>query len=44
VLLDVYLLAKDVIQLGHDLIHRPEWAPIPIVGLLDLLGEPRGRA
>jgi maltose alpha-D-glucosyltransferase/alpha-amylase len=43
-LLDVYLLAKDVIQLGHDLTHRPDWAGIPIAGLLDLLGEPRGRA
>ncbi len=39
-LLDVLLLEKALYELGYELGHRPEWAGIPIRGVLELLGEP----
>jgi maltose alpha-D-glucosyltransferase/alpha-amylase len=41
VLLDIYLLEKVMVQLGHELNHRPDWVAIPVGGALELLGKPR---
>jgi predicted trehalose synthase len=41
-LLDVYLLEKEVIALGYNANHRPDWVGISMAGLLELLGAPRG--
>lgn len=38
-LLRVLRLDKSVYELGYELQHRPDWAAIPIHGLLDLLGS-----
>ncbi len=41
-LLDVYLLEKALYELGYELNNRPDWAAIPLRGVLDLLdGWPR---
>jgi maltose alpha-D-glucosyltransferase/alpha-amylase len=40
-LLDIFLLEKAVYELRYELANRPEWARIPIEGILELLG---GRA
>ena len=37
VLLDVYLLEKAMYELAYELNHRPDWASIPLRGLLYLL-------
>ncbi len=37
VLLDAYLLEKAVYELGYELNNRPDWAVIPLGGLLQLL-------
>jgi maltose alpha-D-glucosyltransferase / alpha-amylase len=37
VLLDAYLVEKAVYELGYELNNRPEWARIPLHGLLELL-------
>jgi maltose alpha-D-glucosyltransferase/alpha-amylase len=37
-LLDAYLLEKAVYELDYELNNRPDWAEIPIRGLLQLLG------
>ncbi len=39
-LLDAYLLDKTVYELGYELDNRPDWARIPLIGLLHLLGSP----
>jgi maltose alpha-D-glucosyltransferase/alpha-amylase len=39
VLLDAYLLEKAVYELGYELNNRPDWAAIPLEGLLELLRE-----
>jgi maltose alpha-D-glucosyltransferase/alpha-amylase len=44
VLLDVYVLEKAIFELSYELNHRPDWVAIPVTSLLDLLGEPSGRA
>ena len=37
VLLDAYQLEKAVYELGYELNNRPDWAAIPLEGLLELL-------
>ena len=37
VLLDFYLIEKCVYELGYELASRPDWAEIPLHGLVDLL-------
>ena len=37
VLLDFYLIEKCVYELGYELASRPDWAEIPLMGLVDLL-------
>jgi maltose alpha-D-glucosyltransferase/alpha-amylase len=39
-LLELYLLEKAVIELGHELVYRPDWADIPMRGILEILREP----
>jgi maltose alpha-D-glucosyltransferase/alpha-amylase len=36
-LFEIFLLEKAVQELGHELDHRPDWARIPLAGILDLL-------
>ena len=36
-LLDVRLLERTLYELGHELAHRPDWAPIPLRDLRELL-------
>jgi maltose alpha-D-glucosyltransferase/alpha-amylase len=36
-LLDLHMLEKAVYELGYELSHRPDWVPIPVEGILDLL-------
>jgi maltose alpha-D-glucosyltransferase/alpha-amylase len=38
ILLDAYLLERAMIEIVSDLQNRPEWARIPIVGMLEILG------
>ncbi len=38
-LLEVYLLEKAVYELSYELNNRPDWAAIPLTGLLELLRE-----
>ena len=38
-LLRAFLLEKALHEIEHDIQHRPEWARIPIRGVLDLLGR-----
>ena len=38
ILLDAYLLERGLIEILSDLQNRPEWARIPIVGMLEILG------
>jgi len=40
-LLDLFLLEKAVYELGYELSHRPEWIPIPVEGILDLMEDRR---
>ena len=39
-LLDIYLLEKSLYELGYELNNRPDWARIPLHGMLELLDEP----
>jgi maltose alpha-D-glucosyltransferase/alpha-amylase len=41
ILLDVYLLEKALYELRYELNNRPDWARIPLYGILELLDEPR---
>jgi maltose alpha-D-glucosyltransferase/alpha-amylase len=38
-LLKICLLRKALYELCYELNHRPEWAGIPITGLLEIIGE-----
>ena len=44
VLLDAHLLEKAVYELAYELNSRPNWARIPLTGILDLLHAPPGSA
>jgi len=37
ILLDAYLLEKAIYELNYELNHRPDWVPIPLQGILQLL-------
>ncbi len=39
ILLDAYLLDKACYELGYELNNRPDWAKLPLQGILQLLGE-----
>ena len=41
ILLDVYLLDKAIYEIGYELNNRPEWAQIPLKGLLELFETER---
>jgi predicted trehalose synthase len=36
-LLELFVLEKAVGELGAEMDHRPEWVPVPLVGLADML-------
>ncbi len=36
-LLELFVLEKAVSELGAELDHRPEWVPLPLVGLANML-------
>jgi maltose alpha-D-glucosyltransferase/alpha-amylase len=36
-LLEVYLLAKAIYELGYELNNRPDWVGIPLEGISSLL-------
>ncbi|HVH89369.1 MAG TPA: maltose alpha-D-glucosyltransferase [Terriglobales bacterium] len=38
IVLDAYLIERGMIEILSDLQNRPEWARIPIVGMLEILG------
>jgi predicted trehalose synthase len=38
ILLEAYLLERGLIEIVSDLQNRREWARIPIVGILEILG------
>jgi maltose alpha-D-glucosyltransferase / alpha-amylase len=38
VLLNAYMLARAVYELGYELHHRPDWVRIPLQGMLQLVG------
>ena len=38
-LLGAYVLEKAMIEVTHEMEHRPDWASIPIKGILDLLAR-----
>ncbi len=44
ILLDVYLLEKALYELRYELNNRPEWARIPLYGILELLDEAKTTA
>ncbi len=41
-LLELYVLEKGVVELGHELAHRPEWVPVPLTGLVNLIESTGG--
>ena len=41
-LLELFLLQKAIYEIGYEAANRPAWLPIPVRGLLDLLGPKAG--
>ena len=41
VLFDAFLLEKTLYELGYEANNRPDWLPIPVAGILELLGQAR---
>jgi maltose alpha-D-glucosyltransferase/alpha-amylase len=39
ILLNAYMLARAVYELGYELHHRPDWVRIPLQGILQLMGS-----
>ena len=39
ILLEAFILSKSVYELGYELGHRPDWLTIPMLGILDIVGE-----
>ena len=37
-LLEIYMLEKAIYELGYDMSSRPDWAGVPLRGVLDILG------
>jgi predicted trehalose synthase len=35
----IFELEKAIYELRYELAHRPDWVPIPVGGILRLLGE-----
>jgi maltose alpha-D-glucosyltransferase / alpha-amylase len=40
ILLSAYLLQKALIEIEYELEHRPDWARIPVHGVLEMLDQP----
>jgi maltose alpha-D-glucosyltransferase/alpha-amylase len=36
---EIFLLRKAIFELGYELNHRPDWAKIPLQGILELIDE-----
>ena len=41
VLLDGYMLGKALYEVSYEANNRPEWLPIPVTGVVELLKEPQ---
>jgi maltose alpha-D-glucosyltransferase/alpha-amylase len=37
-LLETYMLEKAIYELGYEMSSRPDWAGVPLQGVLDILG------
>ena len=38
-LLTLFVLQRSISELGRELVHRREWVPVPLTGLIDLMGQ-----
>jgi len=38
-LLEIYMLEKAIYELGYEMASRPDWAGVPLHGVLDILGR-----
>jgi maltose alpha-D-glucosyltransferase/alpha-amylase len=42
VLIEAFILSKAVYELDYELGHRPSWVPVPLLGILEVIGKPAG--